>query len=108
MNVEALAIIGGGALVLLLLIVPLVLWLRRRSGSNKTDGPAVSKFGLLLFGLQVGLMLAAAITAKFWSGVGGAGIFLLSFVTPWGLSEFFKRRGYRLVVSQANPPLERP
>ena len=108
-------VIGGGALVLFLVAVPLALWWSRRAGSTNAvgkpeangEGPAVSTFGLLLMAFQVILMLAAAIIANFKSGLLGAGVFLLSFLLPWAVGEFFRRRGYSLYVSQANISLQR-
>lgn len=106
MNVEALAIIGGGALVLLVLIVPVVIWLLRNSRKVKPRGPHISRVGLAVYSLQTLLMLAAAIVANFFSGWVGAGIFMLSLAVPWGLGALLQKRGYRLFVAQPDSSLE--
>lgn len=107
MNVEALTIIGGGAVVLLLIIAPLAIWLHRRSSPHRDNQPALTRVGLLLVSLHAIFMLSSAIVANFYSGIAGALIFVVAPVALWRVGLVLQRRGFPIARSRSNRSPER-
>ena len=100
MNIEALLIIGGGAVLLLAVLAPVAVWFGRRRTSAADAGSALSRTGLILLSLFVGLLVAGAVLAQSFDGLGrlafaagGLTVLIVVFVQTASVLE---RRGYHM------------
>ena len=107
MNVEALTIIGGGAMVLLFLIAPVAIWSHRRSSPRRDNEPVLTRVGLILVSIHAISMLAAAIVATFLSGIAGALIFVGTPLILWRVGLLLHQRGLPMASPRPNKSLER-
>jgi quinol-cytochrome oxidoreductase complex cytochrome b subunit len=69
MNVEVIFVIGGGAVLLLLILGPLAVWIARRARPTVSQGPALTRSGVLVMTVFVVLLVLGAILAQLFAGV---------------------------------------
>jgi uncharacterized Tic20 family protein len=69
-NVEAIFVIGGAAVLLLLILGPLAVWIARRSRPTVSEGAALTRIGMLVMTVFVVLLVLGAVLAQLFAGAG--------------------------------------
>jgi hypothetical protein len=106
-NLEALAVIAGGAVLILIATASLAIWGIRRFGASRKNEPVLTRIGLLLVSLHIVGMLVSVIVAKFVNGVAGAVIFIVLPLALWRVGLSLQRRGFPIAGPRPNNSLER-
>ncbi|HEU4603799.1 MAG TPA: hypothetical protein VFS24_17620, partial [Steroidobacteraceae bacterium] len=106
-NVEALTVIVGGAVLILLVVAPLTIWWIRRFDPHRENQAVLTRIGVVLVALHAIGMLASVIVAKFVNAVAGALLFIGAPLALWHISMLLHRRGFPIAGPRPNKSLER-